>query len=333
MPLTSPVGLGGGGAVAISLEAVPGTYQDPDTVGTVWVPILSEEFKYTEEKYYSPQLRMQTVVSDVKQSYYHIEGPITMEVDTQYLPYFLHCSRHVPAFAGGEFTYIPSSSASVNTTEGSKTASVTIFRNNEGFGYSGCVFGSFEFTIENGVLRVTMNALGLAEEDPGGLDTFSPTFASPKLLGADAHHVYIAASGATPTFAAADTSHNGFTFSVNYNAAAQNRIVADRAASYISYGETEATYTTELDFIDRTEYDNFVAATTRAIKLESYNGASWAASTDGVRLQANRSAYDTYDVGLAGMGDLIMAGVTGRIIGVATGNPFEIHVKSTVTIA
>ena len=324
------IGLGGGGALAISLETVPGTYQDPSTAGTVWVPILSEGLKYTEDKYYSPQLRQETIVSDVKQSYYHAEGDVVMEVDTQFLPYFLHASRHDVTKTGSgpyQYKYVPNQSATSD-----QTASITVIRNEIGFGYGGCVMGSFEFMIENGVLRVTMNVLGQSEEEPADLDTAS--WVAPKLLGADAHSVYVAASAVTPTFSGNDVNHNGFTFMANYNATAQNRIVPDRAATYIAFGETEASYNTELDFVSRTEYNNFVAATQRAVKLESIGDAvSFATSADAVRLQANRSAYDTYDLGLEGIGDIVMArGVTGRIIGIAGGDPFEIIVKSTANI-
>src|SRR5882724_7599034 len=80
MPTTA--GLGGLNSVYIDLESVYGTYQSPVAATGVWVPILDENLKYTETKYYSPQIREQTIASDVKQSFYHVEGDIHMEVDT-----------------------------------------------------------------------------------------------------------------------------------------------------------------------------------------------------------------------------------------------------------
>jgi hypothetical protein len=328
-----PAGLGGGGKVGVAFETTMGTYVAPD----IFVPVLSESLHYMEERYYSEQIRQQTIVSDVKQGYYHVEGDIEMEVDPTNLPYWLYASRHTPAKTGTgpfEYTFVPSSAGSASTAAGAttpKTLSITIVRNNVVFGYTGCVVGGWEFTIEDAVLRVTMNVLGLAEAVQSAP---SPTWPAADLLGADAHRVYTAAAAAAPTFGAAVDGFNGFTFRANYNPEAQNRINALRSASYISFGITEAEIESELDFIDRTEYDNFVANTQRAIKLESTNGgATYAAATSGVQLQGNRVAYDTYDVGLEGMGDLIMAGFTGRMIGIAGGSAYQIAVKSPADLS
>lgn len=327
-----PAGLGGGGSVGIALETVMGTYVAP----AVFVPILDENFVYTEDKYYSEQIRQTSIVSDVKSSYYHIEGPIHMEADPRYLPYFMYASRHTIAKTGAgpyDYTFTPSSAGSASTAASGtvpRTMSITVVRNGVVFGYSGCVMGSFEFTIDDGILNVTMDALGLSEAtqtDP------TETWVAADILGADAHRIYLAASGVTPAFSAIDTGFNGFTFRVNYNAEAQNRIQAQRSASYISYGLTEAEIESELDFLNRTDYDAMVANTTRAIKLESTNGgATYAAATSAIQLQGNRVSYDSYEPNLSGMGDLIMADFTGRIIGIAGGDAYQIKIKSPTTI-
>jgi hypothetical protein len=334
-----PAGLGGGGWLAISLEAVMGTYQDPSTAGTVWVPILSEGLEYNEDKYFSPQIRQQTIVSDVAQSYYHVEGDIRMEVDPQFEPYFLHCSRHLITKTGTTpaitYKYVPSQAGSATTVASgafSRTASITVVRNGIGFGYAGCVVRGYEYTLDNGVLMVTWRVIGLSEVDPTALGT--PAWTNPNLFAAAAHSVYVAAAATSPTYAANDTNHNGFTFDVNFNGEAQNRIVPDRAATYISYGETEATYNTELDFINKTEYNNMKNNTTRALRLESLRGgASFALATQAHRINMNRTVYNTYPVALESMGGLIMAGVTGRVLGIAGGDPYSIEVKTATDIA
>lgn len=328
-----PAGLGGGGKVGIAFETTMGTYVAP----TIFVPVLSESLMYTEEKYYSEAIRQQVMHSDVKSGYYHVEGDVELEVDPNNLPYWLYASRHTITKSGAgpyEYKYVPSTAGSASTAAGTttpKTLSITVVRNGVVFGYTGCTVGSMEFSIEDGILRATLGVMGLAEAVQSAP---SPTWAAANLLGAEAHSVYLAASGASPTFGAADTGFNGFTFRVNHNAEAQNRIVAARSASYISYGITEAEVESELDFLSRTDYDNFVNNTTRAIKLESANGgATYALGTSGVKLQGNRVSYDSYDVNLEGIGDLIMAGFTGRIIGVASGDPYEIWVKSSANIS
>ncbi len=327
-----PAGLGGGGSVGIAFETVMGTYVAP----TIYSPILSESLGYTEDKYYSPQLRQQTIVSDVKSGYYHVEGDIEVEVDPRDHVHWLYASRHTITKSGAgpyNYKFVPSSAGSASTASGTttpKTLSITVVRNEIVFGYAGCVVGGYEYTVEDGVLKCTMNVLGLSEATVANP---TETWVASDLLGADAHRVYLAASAAAPTFGAVNIDFNGFTFRTNYNAEAQNRIHALRSASYIAYGETEAEIESELDFLDKTDYNNMVANTTRAIKLESSNGgATFTAGTSGIILQGNRVSYDAYDIGLEGMGDLIMAGFTGRIIGIAAGDAYEIQVKSPTSI-
>src|SRR4051812_12231736 len=101
-----PAGLGAAGWMALCFETVMGTYLPPTTAGTVWVPILSESLAYTEDAYYSSQIRQQTVESSREQGYYHVEGDVVMEFDANYLPYLLYASRHSITKSGaGPYTY------------------------------------------------------------------------------------------------------------------------------------------------------------------------------------------------------------------------------------
>lgn len=331
-----PAGLGGGGYVIFNFETVVGTYIEPNAAGALALPIIDESLTYTEDKYLSPAIRQQTIITDAKPSYYSVGGDITVEVDPRYLPYWMHIGRHLIAKSGAgpwEYTYRPSQAGASSTAASgnvARTASITIFRNDLGFGYFGCSVGGYEFTIEDGVLRCTLNIVGMGEVLPTQAAT--PTWFDPNLYGADTHRVFVDAAGLAPTFAAVDVNHNGFTFRSNFNAEPQNRIRFDRSASYVSFGETEAGYETELDFLNRTEYNNFTATTFRAIRLLNTHpgsAATFAAATDAVQLTAYRSFYETYEVTLPGMGDLIMAGVTGRITGIAGGDPYDIKIKTT----
>jgi hypothetical protein len=328
----SSFGLSGAGWMGIALETVKGTF----VPATVFVPIISESFKYTEARYLSPQIRQQVVFSDVKQGYYHIEGDIECEVDAATLPYFLFCSRHTPTSAAGIYTFVPSSAGSTSTAASGmvqRTMSVTIVRNGQGFGYAGCAFSTIGFSIEEGILRFKGTLMG--ESDAGDISGTlpTPTWAASNLFGADASAVYVDTSGTAPTFATPSTGFDGFTFEANHNASAENRIVRARSASYIAFHQTEVTLNTTLDFADKTEYNLFVAGTQKAFRLESINGgANWAASTSGVRVDINRGVYETYDLGLSGLGDIIKAGVTAQGIGITGGSPYKIWVKSSATI-
>lgn len=325
-----PAGLSGAGWMGLALESTKGTF----VPATVFIPILSESFRYNEDRYFSPQIRQQVMTSDVAQGFYHIEGDIEIEADVNYLPYLLFCSRHTPSFAAGVYSFVPSTAGSTSTAASGmvqRTASITIVRNGIGFGYSGCTLGSLGFFVDGGVLKFRTTMFG--ERDNVVAAPPTPTWLAASLFGASSHSVFVDTSGTAPAFASPDVNFNGFEFTANHNPTAENRLVADRAATYVAFHETEISINTELDFISKTEYDNFVATTQKAFRLESLKGgATFATATEAVRVTVYRGVYETYDVGLSGLADLIMAGVTIRGIGIAGGDAYKIEVKSPVTI-
>jgi hypothetical protein len=331
---TTP-GLGGGGSVGVAFETVMGTYVAP----TIFVPVLSESLEYTEDKYLSEQIRQQSIHTEAKPSYYHVEGDIELEVDPSNIVYFLYAGRHTITKTAGPpavYKFVPNSAGTASTAAGvtvPKTLSITVVRNGEVFGYTGVALGGFEFSVDTdtGVLMATLNMFGLAEAvaaDP------TEAWIAPDLLGADSHRVYLDAAGIAPTFLnPVDVNHNGLTFSANFNPTAQNRVRADRGASYISFGITEGTLSAELDFLTRADYDFFKATNKRSLRMESLNGgATLALATSGVRLQANNYFFNTYSVPLEGMGDLVTADTEGRMLGITGGDAYEIHVKSPANI-
>lgn len=333
--------IAGNGAVWVGLEASYGTPVDPTDSGVgVWVPVISENLVYTESKYFTPQIRGSAISSDVEQSYYHVAGDIVMEVDANYMPYFLTASRHTVVETGVsepfEYVFTPSNIGSTYPGGTGKGLSIAIIRNKQGFLYSGCVVSQYAFTTDNGVLRVTMSILGLAEQDTDTQPVDpadAATWLDADLFGASAHSVYVDTSGTTPAFASADHTFNGYTFTANYNGAPQNRLTPDRSATFISYGEIDATYDTELDFTSKDEYDNMKDNTLRAIKFESIKGGvNWAGASEGFRIIAYKTAYNTYEVDLTGMGDLLMARVNGKSLGITGGIPFEFGCKSSTDL-
>mgnify|MGYP000317987789 CR=1 FL=1 len=330
--MATAAGIGATGFVGVAFETVKGTYVAP----YAHVPVLSETLKYTEDKYYSQQLRQQVVDAQVTPGYYHIEGDIEMEVDVHYLPYFLYASRHVCTKAGaGPYTYdfTPTTAGATSTDTGTvnpKTLSITCVRNGEVFGYTGCVVGQYSFTVDAGVLKVTMSIIGEQEAEEA---LPVPSWLEADLLGADSHNVFVADSGVSPTWGAAADGFNGFTFNVNHNAEAQNRIVANRGASFVKYGKTDIEVTSELDFLDRADYDKMVASQTAAFKLEStVGGGSYNGTTPGISLQANRCAYDTYDINVSSIDAIIMAGFTGHGLVQVGGEPYIIKVTTPTNV-
>ncbi len=325
------VGLGAGGAVGLASEisTTMGTWVTP----AIWVPILSENLTYQEDRYWSQALRGQTIDNEVKQGYSHVEGDITWEVDTRYLPFWLRAARLTEVKTGAGpfvYTYTPNANASGAAAAVTRTLAITIIRNNLNFAYSGCHVTSYSFTIEDAVLKSTMHIIGYKDATQTG----TPAFVAPRLLGASSHTINVAAGSAStnpPAALAPVVNFNGFTFDCNDNGAAQNRINANRFPSYVSFGKTEATVSTELDFEDKTDYTNFVNTTKKAIQLVS---AGTVPANDTFQLTVMNSPFESYDVSLGGMADLIMANSVFHIISSGgTNPPFEIKVTTDATIA
>jgi hypothetical protein len=142
------VGVGGQGFLGVAVETTPGTYVAP----TTYVPILSESFQYTEDRYISPAIRKSTIANDVKQNFYHAEGDIDMEVDTSTIVYFLHACRLTVVKTGAgpyNYVYTPSAGASAGPSGNNatvKTLSITVVRNLQVFKYVGWVLARFRST-------------------------------------------------------------------------------------------------------------------------------------------------------------------------------------------
>lgn len=329
--------IGANGWLWLAIEDTYGTALDPsvdDTVG-VYVPILSETLMYNSTPYKSNQIRQQAVASDVEPSFYHVEGDIVMEVDAHYMPYFMAASRHTTVESlTGPFLYssIPAGYGATYPGGTPLGLSIAIVRDQVGFLYGGCVVNRFSCTLQDGVAQITMSMMGLSEVDFADAAP-DPTFAAPSLFGASDHAVYVDSAGTAPSFASADHTFNGFTWEVNHNAEPQNRVTPTRAATYIKYGITEPTYTTELDFVSKTEYTHFKATDKRAVKFESLKGGSpFSAATEAFRMTFFNSFYQTYEVGLSGMGDLVMARVTGDGLFITGGSAYKMECKSSVDL-
>lgn len=235
-----PIGLGAGGSVGIAPETTYGTYT---ATGIIWVPVLSENLIYQEDRYYSQALRGQAMDNEVKQGYYHVEGDIEMEVDTRYLPYWLGAARLTRVKTVGPpatHTFTPNGSASGAASAWTNSLSISIVRNGVVFGYAGCVVTSYSFNVgDDGVLKFNAHVIGASEatQSPGAV-----TFAAPRILGASTSTVKTGAGSAStaPTLAT-DINFDTFAFEANDNGAAQSRIgtTPARAAAYISLGKGE----------------------------------------------------------------------------------------------
>jgi hypothetical protein len=332
-----PAGLGAGGAIGVALEtaAAPGTWVTP----AIWVPVLNENINYTEARYFSEAIRQQTIDQAAKRGYYHVEGTLGLELDTRTLPYFLHASRMGVVKTGAAtpwtYNYSPASGATIPATN--RTLSITLLRNQTWFAYTGCVVTNFDITINNGILEFNPTIMGTTDVAAGVITpTPTPAWTPAQILGAEAHSIAVGdgallspVAGVTAMASATvDQTFNGFTFTSNDNGAAQNRINQSRGAAYISFGKTEASVTTQLDFANRTDYDHFENADSKRLQFISSNGAS-----DKVVINIYNSVFESYGVHLGAMADLVMADSVFHVLASGGANPgFDMNVVSTTSL-
>lgn len=307
-------GIGASGVVGLAIEATAGTYVAP----AFYLPIESENLKITQETIFRRPIRGTTaaVVGAVAGNYY-VEGDVTFEATEDAWSYLVRCTRAtvVKSGAGPNFTYTATPGAGAIP---SKTMSLTVVRNGVVFGYVGCVVGNYSFTVEDGLLKSTINVLGRDESVQSAPSATWPTTVP---FGAGSYSIEIPT--ATPV-----TDTDTFDFSVDDAPSAQFRLKSTgRGADFISYGEQTVTASLERDFDNRTSYDAYKAVTAESITLRASKGAN-----NSIELLMPAGIKETYDVGLAGQGDLVRAQITYQGTMDATGKPFQIVIKSQVDI-
>lgn len=298
----------GGGYLGIALEAVQGVYQAP----TKFFPIRSESLQFRQDTNWRRVIRGVVDVLGAVAGAGRVEGDIEMELLEDVLPYFLQASRNTVVKSGtGPYTY--------TTTPGhgalpAQTLSITVVRAGIVFGYTGCIVGSMNFSVDNGLGIVTMSMFGRDEADQS--TPASPAFSTVEPYGMGKWNIQVPT--ATQIFDA-DT----FSFQVEDNASAEIRLKDTAGAAYARYGERSVTVSMDRDFTDRAEYDAFKSLTAQSITIVAQKDA-----THRVSLKAPVAIKDTYDVsGLAGQGDLVRASIAYQgVYDPATSKAYEIVV-------
>jgi hypothetical protein len=308
------VGIGASGFIGVALETVSGTYEPP----TKYFPIDSESLKHMQATTWRTPIRQTAdrigaVAGDV-----HVEGDLSMDAMDDVVPYFLQCARCTMVKSGTTpnfiYTFTPTPAA-VPT----KTMSITIVRNGQVFGYTGCVVGSYTFTIDGGALKFQPSIVG-NDEDTDTLPT--PTFTETLPYGAGMYDVQIPT--ATQVFDA-----DKFDFKVDDNATPNYRLKnTGRGAQFISFGERTVEVDIDRDFQDRVEYESYKTLTKKGLTLVASLGAN-----NSITLNAVGAIIDTYDVALGGQGDLVRASIVYQGIADTGGAAYGIIVKTQEVFA
>jgi hypothetical protein len=305
-------GTGAQGFLGVALETVAGTYTAP----TDFVPIDSESLQYIQETVWRRPIRQSADIVGSVPGNARVEGDLSMEAIESTVALFLHAARTTVVKSGTAspgFTYTFTGSANAVP---SKTMSITVVRNGIVFGYTGCVVGSFAFTVEDAQLKFNPTILG-RDEATQTLPT--PTWATgiaTQPYGAGNYSLEVPTG--TPI-----TDSDGFEFSVDDSPETQYRLKSTAAAAFVAFGERTVSASLQRDFENRTDYDAFKALTSSSITLTGTKGVD-----NSISLVMPASLKDSYEVGLSGQGDLTRASISYMGVLDATGKAYSIVVKT-----
>jgi hypothetical protein len=309
-------GIGGGGFLGFAIETVSGTYQAP----TIYIPFLSESLARPQATVWRRPIRQNVDVLGGVPGNVNIAGDITMEAFSDKNVYFHKISRATLVKTGAASPWTYAFTPNANAVAAA-TASITIVRDGEIFGYTGCVVSGFNYTVEDGLLKTTWNIVG-SDESAQTLPTPAWTGGQTQPFGAGEYTIEIPTT--TQVFDA-----DSFTFSVADNAEPQFRLKnTGRGAQFMKYGERSVTLAMERDFLTRTEYDAFKALTSQAIKLLASKSAN-----ESIQIDMAAAIKDTYVMNLSSQGDLVRAAINymGTYDATATA-AYKVTIKATVDI-
>lgn len=288
-------GIGAAGILGVAREAAAGTWLTP----AKFIPIRSESLAFAQETVFTRPIQEVADIVHAVPGNATVEGDIEFEVTHDNLPWFLGAMRGDLVVSGAAPPYIytltPNSIGQKSATL--TTLSITIVRNGIVFGYVNCVVGKLQITVDDGILVATVSILA-QDETVQALPTASWPTAAP--FGAGQYVMEI------PT-AAQVFDVNGFTFSVDDGAEHAYRLRDDgRGAMFTKFGERSTEITLERDFDSRTDYDAFKALTAQAVHFRAEDPAE---AGNYVDILMDAAIKDTYEIGLDGQGDLVMASI------------------------
>lgn len=304
--------IGAGGILGIALETVSGTYLAP----VKYVPFNSESLKYNINPVERRPIRNNAGLIGLIPGNATVEGDIEFDVTTDVLVHFLIASRCTYVKTGTApyvYTFTPSANA-IPT----KTLSISIKRNGEVFGYTGCAVTGFTISVgDDGKMTATVSILGRNEATQSAL---TATWGTAPVFQAGMYNLQIPT--ATQVYDA-DT----FEFSSEDNGQSNSRLKNTAGASFVNFGESNASLKTARDFETRADYDTYKAGTAQSVTM-----IATADANNIVNINAPVAIKKTYEVNIGGQGDLIRASVEYGCVVDGTGKHYQIVVTTSENI-
>ncbi len=287
-------GIGAAGILGVAREVTAGTYVAPSK----YIPIRSESLGFNQETVFTRPIREVADIVNAVPGNVAVEGDIEFEVAHDFLPIFMYAMRGDVVKTGTapdlSYAYDPTAIGQKSATL--TTLSITVVRNGVTFGYVNCVVGTFNLTVDNGILVCT---LGILASDEASQSLPTATWPTTVPFGAGEYQIEIPT--ASQVF---DVDSFDFTADDSPEHAYRLRDTG-RGAQFTKFGERSSELSIEQDFDARTDYDAFKALTAQAIKIRAETSA-----VRFVELVMHSAIKDTYEVTLDGQGDLVRAAIT-----------------------
>jgi hypothetical protein len=296
----------------ISTATNAGTYSAP----AKFFPIMSESLQYQQATNFRRPIRKTADIVGAVAGDVHTEGDIEMEALEDVVIWFLYATRSSIIKTGTtNYTYTATPTPAAIPT---RTLSITVERNGIIFGYTGCVVGSFKFSVDNGTLMFSVSIVG---QDEATQSLPVPSFSTTVPFGAGQYNIQVPT--ATQVF-----DMDTFEWTCEDNATPQFRMKdTGRGAQFVNFGERNLTLSCERDFLNKTDYDAFKALTSQTITITASKGAN-----NSISLLNAVAFKDTYELGLSGQGDLIRATINYQLAIDGSGNSYQITLKTQESI-
>lgn len=295
------VDVAGGGHVGLALETTHGTYLAP----TKFAAVYSESLQEIRTDEYRVPLIGRAVASGKTPGRHHVEGEITMEALPEVMAYFLIASRFgqtVIKSGAGPFVYTATNNSVVHLKANKKSLTLVVDRAGIGFAYLGCqVVKTVINFSDGGVPMVTYTIIGRKQTN----DYTPGVVVIPTELPFSVSEVNLDVAGAPR----GDVDAESAEFTIDDNGEARFNLTGVDAADYVRFGEHVAEASFEIDFESKADYNIWVARTAQEVILDCVKGANQA-----FNVEYHGAMYDTFEVGLSGIGDQVRATATIRAV-------------------
>jgi Phage tail tube protein len=313
------IGVSGGGSMGLAFEVTPGTYLAP----TKFFPFLSESLEFQPGNIYRRPIRQSIDNIGMVPGNVNVTGTVSMEALDDVIVYFLYAMRMGIVRSGGPnyiYTCTPTSLAAFPT----RTLSLTVVRNSQVFGYTGCVVSKLTLSIQNDILQLDCDIIAQNEATQSAPTV---TYANSVPIGPGQWNIGIPT--ATQVF-----DMDTFSYSIDEAGAPAYRLKntganAGRGAQFISMGERTVQMTASRDFIDRTDYNLFQAGTAQSITII---GTSAGSVNNSIQFLVGNTFKSAYQVVMGAQGDIVRANITYDTVIDGSGNATVLTVKTQESI-